>query len=97
MNDAGQGSAKRRVKMQLRVVEAILRRWDPLQVLPDDHGPHDEYDSYAPRIVGLIARGCTIEALAGYLAELRTGVFNMRPDPESDHAVATKLLAALRK
>jgi len=34
----------------IRIVESILRRWDPIGVEPGELGPADEYDSYAPHM-----------------------------------------------
>lgn len=56
-------------------VEAVLRRWDPIGVLPgpgDDEGPVDEYDSYAPEVVILLRDGAGVNEIEEYLHEVRT-------------------------
>jgi hypothetical protein len=56
--------------VEICAVEEILRRWDPINVAPGVVAPPDEYDSYAPHIVSMVKRGCTIEELATHLERL---------------------------
>lgn len=55
---------------EIRAVQNILRRWDPLNVTPGTVGPHDEYDDYAAHIVSIAKMGCTADELTSYLEEL---------------------------
>lgn len=55
---------------EIRLVEVILRRWDPVGVEPGHVAPADEYDSYAPHIVSIVKGGCTLEELASHLEHL---------------------------
>ena len=50
---------KRQATEQIRAVEAVLRRWDPIGVEPGISGPADEYDSYAPHIVSMVLGGAS--------------------------------------
>jgi hypothetical protein len=54
----------------IRLVQAILRRWDLIGVEPGVVAPADEYDSYAPHIVSMVKGGCTTEELATHLEHL---------------------------
>ncbi len=86
---------KRRTMRQIREVEKFLREWDPIGVTDDlvaDGLPPDEYDNYAPHIVGLLQRGETVEDLAAHLRYCRTGAMGLVEDDASDIAVATKIL-----
>ena len=49
---------KKEAMTRVRAVQAILRRWDPMDLAPGEFAPADEYDSYAPHIVSLVAQGC---------------------------------------
>lgn len=61
---------KKRAMASIAKVEATLREWDPLSLAPGEMAPLDEYDSYAPRIVSMIERGCSTEELAAHLRGL---------------------------
>ena len=68
---------KRAAIAKIRVVEGILRRWDPIGVEPGVVAPADEYDSYAPHIVSIVESGCSVEALAAHLEHLATSVIGV--------------------
>jgi hypothetical protein len=80
---------------QVRVVEAVLRRWDPIGVAPGILGPADEYDTYAPHIASKIVAGTTAHDLALHLGHLRTVVIGMREDESADLKFASELIEAL--
>ena len=80
---------------QTRAVQAILRRWDPIGVEPGQVAPADEYDSYAPHIVSMVAHGCSIEQLSSHLERLRTETMGVGPNPQRDDDVADEILVAL--
>ena len=87
---------RRHAKVAVRHVESVLRRWDPIGVLPgpgDDMGPMDEYDSYAPQIVSLLSRGATVEAIAEHLEGIRTGMMGHPPLREVDERFAQELVS----
>lgn len=95
---------KRRLKRamieDIRIVEEILRRWDPIGVEPGTVAPADEYDSYAPRIVSMVKSGCTAEVLAAHLDFLGSEVMGLGPGNDQSRAhclkFATEILATLR-
>ena len=87
--------AKRRIMARIHVVEAILRRWDPMDLAPGEFAPKDEYDSYAPHIVSLVAQGCSVEELIGHLRTLRLAMVCMRDREEHDTEIATEIIARL--
>lgn len=77
-------------------VEKILRRWDPIGVAPGSLAPADEYDSYAPPIVSMIARGCSKEELCEHLGVVRNDEMGVPEDPMRDREIADDIIAALR-
>jgi hypothetical protein len=87
---------KKEAITQIRAVQAILRRWDPMDLAPGKFAPADEYDTYAPQIVSLVIQGCSVGRLFGHLRKLRTGMVCMRDDPERDMDIASEIITALR-
>jgi len=79
-----------------RVVEAILMRWDPIGVRTGQEMPASEYDTYAPPIVSMVFRGCSVDDLARHLAGVRTEVIGVEPDAGHDRAIAAEIVEALR-
>ena len=75
-------------------VEAALRRWDPIGVMPGPgsaDGPLDEYDAYAPGIVSLLRGGANADALEEYLTEVRTQRMGLPRALGADRAVASEI------
>lgn len=83
---------KKDVASQIRTVEIILRKWDPIGISPGEFAPADEYDSYAPTIVGLIRRGCQADELAHHLRGIRTRTIGLEPDDSVDLATAKEIV-----
>jgi hypothetical protein len=75
----------------LRRVEAILRDWNPIGFPV----PPDEYDSYAPPIVTLVAGGASIDDVRAHLHELRTDTIGVGADPDADALTAREIVDAL--
>ena len=63
----------------IRAVEAILRRWDPIGVEPGTMVPADEYDSYAPYLVSMIRNGCTLGEVTSRLEYLSSETMGLGP------------------
>ena len=87
---------KRHIRASTKHVEDVLRRWDPIGVIAgslEDGCPMDEYDSYAPGVVGLLSRGCTVDELATHLEKIRTVQIGLSANRVSDTAVASELVA----
>jgi hypothetical protein len=70
MTASDRKALKNAAMADIRIVESILRLWDPIGVEPGKFGPADEYDSYAPHIVSMVNGGCKPQALASHLEQL---------------------------
>jgi hypothetical protein len=81
---------------QVAKVEEILRRWDPIGVPGELSMPSDEYDGYAPHIVSMVARGCTLAELCEHLRVLQTSAMGIRARPDRDREIAGEILEAIR-
>jgi hypothetical protein len=88
---------KRLAMSKIRRVQAILRRWDPIGVLPGEFAPADEYDDYAPHIVSMLYQGCSVNALADHLSGLRIETIGLEDNPERDREIAIEIMEALRE
>jgi hypothetical protein len=80
---------------QIRVVEQILRRWDPIGVIidpTDPDNPLDEYDSYAPAVLGKLQAGAGIEELTQHLYGLTTRM-GLHGDESRDRLFAAELVS----
>lgn len=77
-------------------MEAFLREWDPIGVIPTllkDGLPPNEYDSYAPQVHQMLADGCSAESIALSLGLIRTQSMGLPSLPASDLAVARRMVA----
>jgi hypothetical protein len=79
----------------IHLVQAILRRWDPIGVEPGSVAPADEYDSYAPHIVSLVKNGCTAEELAAHLERLGSETMGLGPSNTVTQAHSHKFAAEI--
>lgn len=71
-------SRRRTLRDEIRAVATVLRRHrDPISGGAEDGVPVDEYDSYAPPIVGMIERGESDRALAEHLSRLEAEVIGV--------------------
>ena len=88
-------SAMNDVRDAIAHVEAVLRRWDPIGVLPGGSDPNDapldEYDSYAPQVVALLQRGAGPDELEGYLSDVRTQEMGLPRVLSADRQIAEEL------
>ena len=83
------------VRRDLVAVEAALRRWDPIGVLPgpgEDEGPMDEYDSYAPLLLGLLQKGGDVAVVEQELIRIRIGM-GLKAYPKTDRPTAEHLVS----
>ncbi|HEX7706493.1 MAG TPA: hypothetical protein VF701_08555 [Thermoanaerobaculia bacterium] len=53
--------------------------------------PPNEYDDYAPYIVGMLQRGATRDDLIAHLRYCRTGAIGLDPNDSADTAVANEI------
>jgi hypothetical protein len=68
-------SMQRDIKSRIRAVARALREvWDPIGEGQMPDLPADEYDSYAPGIVGLLAQGASDDVVAARLLELELSI-----------------------
>ncbi len=96
MTSPEQKTRKNAAKVQIRRVEEILRRWDPIGVEPGKVAPADEYDSYALHMVSMVEAGCTIEQLAAHLEDLATTTIGVGSNPEASASFAAQIVEAVR-
>ena len=82
---------------RVHVVEAILRRWDPIDLEPGEMAPLDEYDSYAPHILSLVDQHCSAEELSAHLQKIRTEWIGVEADVVRDGEIAMEIITALRE
>ncbi len=83
----------------MEVVKDALRRWDPIGVIEElvNSGiPPNEYDSYAPHVLGMLREECSISKLQAYLEYTREETMGMGrafPDTTADaNRIATELV-----
>ena len=97
MTGHDKATRKRDAMQRVSTVEEILRRWDPIGVDPGNLAPADEYDSYAPHIVSMVAQGCSIEELFRHLGVIRVETIGVESDPSRDREIASEILEALQE
>jgi hypothetical protein len=80
----------------LKAARKILwESWDPIGVNRRAN-LSDEYDSYAPGLVRLLAAGCSARELEAHLARLETESMGLSGRPASVRASTVAALLALR-
>ena len=96
MTGHDKAARKREAMKRVSTVQEILRRWDPIGVLPGEFAPADEYDSYAPHIVTMVTQGCSIVELHKQLEVIRVETIGVESNPIRDREIAGEILDALR-
>ena len=83
----------------LKEVQSVLwEHWDPLGLRELARWPTDEYDSYAPAILGLIRKGASVDQIAAHLAQIEHEYMAQEPSPfERRAAVAERARAAVAR
>jgi hypothetical protein len=89
-------SRKNAAIAKIRLVEEILRRWDPIGVEPGTMAPADEYDSYAPHIVSMVEGGCAVEELASHLGSLASAAMGVTSNLKANATFAAQIIEVLR-
>lgn len=87
---------KNQVIADVEYVQEVLRRWDPIGVLPgpsEHEGPINEYDSYAPQLVTLLRKGASVDEIQNRLVEIRTMSMGLPTYPEKDRLAAEQLVS----
>jgi hypothetical protein len=81
---------------ELAQVSRVLRdEWDPLYVneIPE---AAEEYDSYAPALLGLVQSGADEAAIAAHLLAVETTVLGLEGDPARAARVARLALISAK-
>jgi len=81
---------------KIRVVQGILRRWDPVGVKPGQFAPEDEYDSYAPQIVSMVESGCSSDVLAAHLEHLSVHKIGVGSNVRTSTKFAAEIIRTLQ-
>lgn len=92
----GVTNSKQKIHEQIDAIERILRVWDPIGVIADleeDGLPPNEYDDYAPHILGLLQREVGVTELAAHLEHCRTAAMGLPSNRVADEAIAISLLS----
>ncbi len=79
---------------QLAAIEELLREWDPIGVIEDlksDGLPPNEYDDYAPYILGMLRNAATVDELTNHLRYCRTRAMGLDPNDSMDIAFAKRI------
>jgi hypothetical protein len=79
----------------VRVVQSVLRRWDPIGVRPGRRAPANEYDSYAPYLVSMARNGCTLEEITAHLEALASETMGRGPGTEQSKERSCKFAAEI--
>jgi hypothetical protein len=87
---------KRDPVARIRLVEGVLRRWDPVGVQPGRFAPAEEYDSYAPQIVCMVESGCSADALVAHLEHLSVHTLGVDSNLRASTKFAAEILRTLQ-
>lgn len=96
MDDDVKKKRKRAAMGRVAKVQEILRRWDPIGVQPGELAPADEYDSYAPHIVTMVAQGCSREQLGAHLETIRIEAIGVEAHRLKDWEIAGEIIETIR-
>ena len=95
MDRAEKRSRKNTAMADIEAVQEVLRRWDPIGIISnliENELAPDEYDSYAPHIVSMLAGGCSRDELLRHLDYCRTGAMGLPADESADRKIADELM-----
>ena len=74
---------RRSISVKIRAVAKTLRlEWDPIGHGQIDDLPADEYESYAPGVVGLIEREADDTEIADHLASIESTQMGLSPQSQ---------------
>jgi hypothetical protein len=82
--------------LELAQVTRVLRdEWDPyyLNEIPE---AAEQYDAYAPALLGLVLNGADEAAIAAHLLALETEAFGLEGDPDRAARVARLALKSVQ-
>jgi hypothetical protein len=81
---------------KIRLVEAVLRRWDPIGVQPGRFAPAEEYDHFAPQIVSMVESGCSADELVTHLERLSVETLGVGSNLRTSTKYAAEIMRTLR-
>lgn len=87
---------KRDPVAKIRLVESVLRRWDPVGVQPGRFAPAEEYDGYAPQIVSMVESGCSADALVAHLEHLSIDTMGVGSNLRASTKFAAEIMRTLQ-
>lgn len=72
------------------VHDVLIREWDPIGV---GHEPmaQDEYDSYIPKLIGLLSEGADEIKIAHYLEQIETVSMGLSSSGDHNRVIARRL------
>ena len=82
MADESNKELKRQLRADVEVVKDALRDWDPIGVIPElvaSGIPPNEYDSYAPHVLGMLQQGATSDEIRDHLEHTREETMGLGP------------------
>lgn len=102
MSESDQTNALKDAAMaDIRAVEAVLRRWDPINVEPGFAAPADEYDRYAPQLVSMVRNGASLDELTAHLEYIAVETMSLGPSTaksrEWSRGIAAEIIAIVRR
>lgn len=83
------------LELYKRVDEILFYRWDPIGI-SDSDWPRDEYQSYLPRVFGMVLESETPDKIAEFLGRIATENMGLGSSPEHDRAIAELMLSVKR-
>lgn len=85
------------IKRLVKQVNRLLsEQWDPIGMRDEDPKiAYTEYESYAPKIAGMIFNGADASALADHLAQIRSMEMGLGGESKTDREVAEMLVSLL--
>lgn len=84
---------KRQALERVATVARLLREWDPLAIA--DIAPKDEYNTYAPPVVSLVAQGANAWRVAQYLSEVQREHMGVPDTPAKNLVFAERIVQSL--
>lgn len=93
MQRAARKVRKRQAVDRVATVARLLREWDPLSI--SDFAPEDEYDSYAPPLVTLVAEGANELQVAQYLSQVQRERLGVPETPAENIVFAKRIVEAI--
>lgn len=91
----GRKLSPNQLELYKRVDEILFYRWDPIGI-SDSDWPRDEYQSYLPRVFGMVLESVTPDKIAEFLGRIASENMGLGASPEHDRAIAELMLSVKR-